>query len=62
MSTKELLRTGDVDTVKFKFMYAAEYLKTEQILVIREGRTKIFGYVTKLLTGNEKEDDQIKIV
>ena len=57
MSTKELLRTGDVDTVKFKFMYAAEYLKTEQILVIREGRTKIFGYVTKLLTGNEKEEE-----
>ena len=50
-----------MDTVKFKFMYAAEYLKTEQILVIREGRTKIFGYVTKLLTGGEK-DEQIKIV
>lgn len=56
--TKEVLRTTDIDTVRFKFLYAAEYLKTEQILVIREGRTKIFGYITRLISDEERKKEQ----
>jgi GTPase len=62
----DVLRTGDVDTVRYfhsvifrlKFLYAAEYLKTEQILVIREGRTKIFGYISKLITDKQLEEEK----
>jgi GTPase len=54
----DVLRTGDVDTVRLKFLYAAEYLKTEQILVIREGRTKIFGYISKLITDKQLEEEK----
>ncbi|CAK80307.1 unnamed protein product (macronuclear) [Paramecium tetraurelia] len=54
----EVLRTGDVDTVRLRFLYAAEYLKTDQILVIREGRTKIFGYISKLITEKQLEEEK----
>ncbi|CAD8063383.1 unnamed protein product [Paramecium primaurelia] len=54
----EVLRTGDVDTVRLKFLYAAEYLQTDQIIVIREGRTKIFGYISKLITDKQLEDEK----
>lgn len=50
LSKKEVLRTGDVDLVRLRFLYAAEYMKKEQIIVIREGRTKIFGYITDTFT------------
>ncbi len=50
LAKKEVLRTGDVDKVRLRFLYAAEYLKKDQILVIREGRTKIFGYITDIIS------------
>ncbi|CAD8073034.1 unnamed protein product [Paramecium sonneborni] len=62
ISEHEILRTGDVDTVRLKFLYAAEYLQTDQVLVIREGRTKIFGYISKLITERQLEDKRNFIV
>ncbi|CAD8083477.1 unnamed protein product [Paramecium sonneborni] len=58
----EILRTGDIDTVRLKFLYAAEYLKTDQILVIREGRTKIFGFISKLITEKQLDDEKRVII
>lgn len=50
---KELLRTGDTDSLTFKFMYNSEYLKPESRFLLREGRTKILGRVTKIYTNRE---------
>ena len=46
--SKELLRTGDKATVRFRFIKNPEYLRTDMRMVFREGRTKAVGNVTKL--------------
>lgn len=48
--TKEVIRTGDVELTRFKFVFNSEFLKPDQIIVIREGRTKIFGYITSVIS------------
>ena len=45
---KEVLRTGDKDVLKFKFCYSNEFLKNGSLLLLREGRTKILGVVSKV--------------
>ena len=46
MEMKEkLLRTGDKGLLTFRFMYNSEYLKTNSIFLLREGRTKILGTI-----------------
>jgi len=45
----ECLRTGDRATVHFRFMKQPEYIKVNQRLVFREGRTKAVGNITKLM-------------
>lgn len=47
---KELLRTGDVGKVVFKFMYNEEYLKPNSVFLLREGRTKVLGVISKIYT------------
>ena len=58
LQTKEVLRSGDQDSVRFRFKYSPEFMKTDQILVIREGRTRIFGFVTKIY-GDVKQENKI---
>ncbi|CAH1795450.1 unnamed protein product [Owenia fusiformis] len=41
------LRTGDKANVRFRFIKNPEYLKPDQKLVFREGRTKAVGTITK---------------
>lgn len=50
LSTKESIKSGDIELTRFRFLYSPEFLKTNQIIVIREGRTKIFGMITALIT------------
>jgi GTPase len=50
---KELLRTGDRDILKFMFLYNTEYLKENSVFLLREGRTKIWGVVTKVYETKE---------
>lgn len=45
---KQVLRAKDRDTIRFKFMYHPEFLKTDSMIILREGRTKILGVVTKV--------------
>lgn len=51
---KDLLRTGDKDILTFKFMYNSEYLKENSVFLLREGRTKIWGIITKVFERDEK--------
>ena len=52
---QEILRTGDKATVKFKFMYNSEYLRPGLNILLREGRTKILGMVTKVFDSSERK-------
>jgi GTPase len=52
---KDILRTGDKGIVRFRFMYNAEYVKPGLTVLLREGRTKILGVVTKVYDSNEKK-------
>jgi len=42
------LRTGDRGTVRFRFMYNSEYLTGDSVILLREGRTKIWGVIAKV--------------
>lgn len=46
--SKDCLRTGDKASVKFHFIKNPEFLRLDQRLVFREGRTKAVGNITKL--------------
>lgn len=53
----EFLRVGDKGHALLRFMYNPEFLKKGENILLREGRTKIFGHITKLIydePGNEK--------
>ncbi len=51
---RELLRTGDKGSITFRFMFNSEYLKPNSTFLLREGRTKILGFITKVY--NKLED------
>jgi GTPase len=40
---------NDIALVRLRFMHAAEFIKKDSVLVIREGRSKIFGYITDII-------------
>jgi len=44
----ELLRTGDKGLVRFRFIYYPEILKPGSQILFREGRTKGYGFVTRV--------------
>ena len=54
---KELLRTGDTGKILFRFMYNEEYLQTDAPFLLREGRTKILGYIKKIYSTKEEVDN-----
>ena len=57
---KDLLRNEDRDLVRFRFMYSPEYLKPGLTLLLREGKTKVLGTITRLIPENElTEQDKI---
>ena len=44
----DVLRTGDRDILQFRFCFHSEFLKEGSMFLLREGRTKILGTVTKV--------------
>jgi len=52
---QEIMRTGDKAIVKFKFMYNSEYLRPGLNILLREGKTKILGMVTKVYDSSERK-------
>lgn len=60
--TKDVLRAKDSDVLSFRFMYHPEFMKKDSRIILREGRTKILGVVTKVIrpeTKPEAEAQQI---
>jgi GTPase len=53
--SKEVLRNGDKGIVKFKFMYNTEFVKPGLTVLLREGRTKILGIITRVFDTAEKK-------
>jgi len=45
----KILRTGDKGLCKMKFLFNPEFLTKGQVLILREGRTKILGVITNIL-------------
>ena len=45
---KGVIRTGDKAIIKFRFMFTPEYIKPNSTFLLREGRTKILGQITRL--------------
>lgn len=52
---KDILRTGDKAIVRFRFMYNAEYVQPGLTVLLREGRTKILGVITKVYDSAERK-------
>jgi GTPase len=41
--------------VRFRFVYSPEFVKINETMLIREGRTKIFGYITSIISEKQLE-------
>jgi GTPase len=52
---KEVLRAKDSDVLAFRFMYHPEFIKKDSRIILREGRTKILGVITKVIRPNAEE-------
>lgn len=50
--SKDCLRTGDKARVRFRFIKHPEYLRPQQRMVFREGRTKAVGNVIEPITAS----------
>ncbi|KAI0977746.1 hypothetical protein GJ496_008605 [Pomphorhynchus laevis] len=58
--TAEHLRTGDRAKVRFRFISNPEYLRVNQRLVFREGRTKAVGTITEIYEEKVHKIDQTR--
>lgn len=59
----ELLRIGDKGHARMRFMYNPEFIKKGENILLREGRTKILGFVTALKfdeQANDKKEESDK--
>ncbi len=43
------MRNEDRGMVRFRFMYSPEYVKLGVTILLREGRTKILGTITRFI-------------
>jgi len=46
------MRTGDEGTIRFKFKYGVEFVEQGAKIMVREGNTKAFGYISKVYPMN----------
>lgn len=56
----DLLRSSDKGVIRFKFLYHPEYLKKDSTILLREGRTKILGVVTRVYELAEDDERTFK--
>lgn len=54
----EFLRSNDKGSIHFRFLYHPEYMKKDSTILLREGRTKILGIVTKVYP-MKKDDEKV---
>lgn len=58
--SKECLRTGDKAQVRFRFIKHPEYIRPQQRMVFREGRTKAVGNVLRPLATSIVTQGRVK--
>lgn len=58
--SKECLRTGDKARVQFRFIKHPEYIRPQQRMVFREGRTKAVGNVIEPIIGTVGKPNNTK--
>lgn len=58
--SKECLRTGDKARVRFRFIKHPEYIRPQQRMVFREGRTKAVGNVIEPIIGTAGKPNHTK--
>lgn len=58
--SKECLRTGDKARVRFRFIKHPEYIRPQQRMVFREGRTKAVGNVIEPIVGTAGKPNNTK--
>lgn len=60
----DLLRSSDKGVIKFRFLYHPEYIKKDSTILLREGRTKILGVVTRVfkMTDDEEKENHVEDV
>ena len=46
---KEYMRTGDTGLVKLRFVYHPWYIRTQDVFVLRDARTRAIGRITQIL-------------
>lgn len=46
---EELLRNEDRGLVLFKFKYQPEFVKVGETILLREGKTKVIGVITRIV-------------
>eukprot|EP01120_Amphizonella_sp_Union-15-10_P008282 TRINITY_DN294_c0_g1_i1.p1 TRINITY_DN294_c0_g1~~TRINITY_DN294_c0_g1_i1.p1 ORF type:complete len:644 (-),score=144.22 TRINITY_DN294_c0_g1_i1:45-1907(-) len=57
---KDVLRTGDRATVKFRFLYFPEFVKTGMRIIFREGRCKGIGIITAVNFTDDEDETNVK--
>mmetsp|Transcript_2688 Transcript_2688/g.4529 ORF Transcript_2688/g.4529 Transcript_2688/m.4529 type:complete len:91 (+) Transcript_2688:1430-1702(+) len=53
------MRTGDQGVIRFKFKYGVEFIERNSKIMVREGNTKAFGYVTSVYPMNTPPKDLV---
>lgn len=59
-NVEKILRTGDKGLTKMRFLFNPEFLTKGQVLILREGRTKILGIITNILADFEPGHNIVK--
>lgn len=55
---KDVLMPKDIARVRFRFMFSPEYIRNDLPLLIREGRTKVKGTITRVFPINQTDEVQ----
>jgi len=53
------MRTGDEGIIRFKFKYGVEFIEKDAKIMVREGNTKAFGFITRVYPMNDPPTDLV---
>lgn len=59
---EKILRTGDKGLAKMRFLFNPEYITKGQVLILREGRTKILGVITNVFGDIELSNEKGQVI
>jgi hypothetical protein len=53
------MRVNDRGVIKFRFMYRPEFIKEGSTIIFREGRTKGFGVITRVVLPTKDQNPNL---